>query len=58
MVNRLLPYHVFQHPKDDLEAVKEINVSKGKAKAVDRDLLNEIQGVQSFFAVACSLINY
>lgn len=32
-VNRLLPYHVFQHPKED--------TGKGKRKATEEDLLKE-----------------
>lgn len=33
IVNRLLPYHIFQHPKED--------TGKGKRKATEADLLKE-----------------
>lgn len=43
-LNRLLPYHVFQHPKIDLDSMRGI---KGKAKATEADLLREeIRGEQ------------
>jgi hypothetical protein len=35
VINRLLPYHLFQQPKDDLESMISI---KGKEKAVADDL--------------------
>ncbi|KAJ7579112.1 hypothetical protein C8J56DRAFT_834838 [Mycena floridula] len=44
VVNRLLPYHVFQQPKDDLE-----NIGKGKAKATEAQL--EIHDTK--FALQC-----
>ena len=40
VVDRLLPYHVFQHPREDL-----LKVSKGKQKATETDLLrSELEG--------------
>lgn len=40
-VNRLLPYHIFQHPKED--------TGKGKRKATEADLLKEeIKGASIF----------
>jgi hypothetical protein len=39
VVNRLLPYHVFQYPKDDLKAM--MPNGKGKAKATPEDELRE-----------------
>lgn len=42
VVRRLLPYHVFQHPKEDFIDTS----SKGKRKATEEDLLREeIAGV-------------
>lgn len=46
VVNRLLPYHVFQHPQIDLDAMRGI---KGKAKATEADLLKE--EIRGAFAV-------
>ena len=44
VVNRLLPYHVFQYPRDDLNAM--ISHGKGKAKASPEDeLREELRGV-------------
>lgn len=37
-VRRLLPYHIFQHPKEDLLAPTG---RKGKRKATEEDLLRE-----------------
>lgn len=51
VVRRLLPYHIFQHPKEDLEAIAYSNSpapisGKGKRKASEEDLLREeIAGV-------------
>ena len=40
VVDRLLPYHVFQHPREDL-----LNVCKGKQKATETDILrSELEG--------------
>ena len=42
VVRRLLPFHVFQHPKEDFTGTS----SKGKRKATEEDLLREeIAGV-------------
>ncbi|TFK25688.1 hypothetical protein FA15DRAFT_638914 [Coprinopsis marcescibilis] len=49
VVKRLLPYHVFQQPKEDLQTVLD---GKGKGKSVDRDLeTTEIQ--ETRFAIEC-----
>jgi len=45
VVKRLLPYHVFQQPKEDLEMV---TFGKGKGRAVDYDLKTEIEGAPIF----------
>lgn len=37
VVNRLLPYHVFQIPQHDLDAFIGVSV-KGKEKAVEKEL--------------------
>ena len=40
VVDRLLPYHVYQHPRDDL-----LKVGKGKQKATETDILrSELEG--------------
>ena len=41
VINRLLPYHVFQQPRDDLE---RIILGKGKEKAVDDTWKVELRG--------------
>lgn len=46
VIRRLLPYHLFQHPKEDLDA---ITTGKGKEKAVEQDWREEIQGMQQQF---------
>lgn len=38
VVNRLLPYHIFQYPKHDLDIARG---TKGKAKATEIDYLKE-----------------
>ena len=43
VIRRLLPYHLFQHPKEDLDAV---TTGKGKEKAVEHDWREEIRGKQ------------
>ncbi|KAL5507472.1 hypothetical protein ACEPAH_6928 [Sanghuangporus vaninii] len=49
VVQRLLPYHIYQHPRHDLD---EMRGSKGKAKASEVELLREeIQ--ESKFALEC-----
>lgn len=42
VVRRLLPYHIYQQPYDDLELLKP---SKGKQKATTSDLKEEIKGI-------------
>lgn len=44
VVNRLLPYHVFQHPKSDPDVLKRGNPVKGKGKALDCDMEIDIKG--------------
>jgi len=41
VINRLLPYHVFQQPRDDLERIIS---GKGKEKAVDDAWKVELRG--------------
>lgn len=43
VVNRLLPYHVFQHPNKDLDTIAKGD--KGKRKATNQDLVDEITGM-------------
>lgn len=43
VIRRLLPYHLFQYPKEDLDA---ITAGKGKEKAVEQDWREEIRGMQ------------
>jgi hypothetical protein len=57
VVNRLLPYHIFQHPWDDLDAVVRGTIHKGKGKATDSDLADEIEGTKALFTYAHH-INY
>ncbi|KAG5648489.1 hypothetical protein DXG03_003100 [Asterophora parasitica] len=49
VVERLLPYHVFQQPKEDLDFL--IQGSKGKRKATEEDLVDEIR--ETKFALEC-----
>ncbi|GLB37476.1 putative conserved region of unknown function on GLTSCR protein [Lyophyllum shimeji] len=49
VVNRLLPYHVFQHPKEDLDDL--IKGGKGKRKATEEDIKKEIE--ETKFALEC-----
>lgn len=46
VVNRLLPYHVFQHPSKDLDTIERDN--KGKSKATNQDLADEIAGTSPY----------
>ncbi|KAG5639395.1 hypothetical protein H0H81_002927 [Sphagnurus paluster] len=48
-VNRLLPYHIFQQPKDDLHFV--IKGGKGKGKETEQHLHQEIR--ETKFALEC-----
>ena len=38
VVDRLLPYHIYQHPQKDFDAM---HCSKGKGKATEANLLRE-----------------
>ena len=41
VVNRLLPYHIFQHPREDL-----LIASKGKRRATETEILqSELAGI-------------
>lgn len=44
VVNRLLPYHVFQQPDEDLSALLNRKRSKGKEKARHNETRQEIEG--------------
>lgn len=44
VVTRLLPYHVFQQPKEDLELLTTMRRDKGKEKATAEDLKTELSG--------------
>lgn len=47
VVKRLLPYHIFQYPKEDLMNIS--GYAKGKRKATEEELLREeIAGVSPF----------
>lgn len=46
VVDRLLPYHIFLHPKEDLRPLTDpcpstLHSRKGKRKATEEDLLRE-----------------
>jgi hypothetical protein len=43
VVNRLLPYHVFQQPDEDMKLLNRKN-SKGKEKAEHGEIREEIKG--------------
>ncbi|KAG7440031.1 uncharacterized protein BT62DRAFT_938455 [Guyanagaster necrorhizus] len=51
IIKRLLPYHVYQQPSDDLHALIHGNVGKGKGKATHDDLNREIH--ETKFALEC-----
>lgn len=44
VVARLLPYHVFQQPQDDLNAVKQSWKGKEKMTSLEDELVEEITG--------------
>ncbi|KII92587.1 hypothetical protein PLICRDRAFT_172660 [Plicaturopsis crispa FD-325 SS-3] len=50
VVQRLLPYHIFQQPKEDLDAITKQD-DKGKGKATENDLAQEI--AETKFALQC-----
>ncbi|KAI0949536.1 hypothetical protein AcW1_009122 [Taiwanofungus camphoratus] len=55
VVKRLLPYHVFQHPKrdlDDVQSRRKPSSRKGKCKATEEDLLRE-EIAETKFALEC-----
>ncbi|KIJ61320.1 hypothetical protein HYDPIDRAFT_116082 [Hydnomerulius pinastri MD-312] len=51
VVNRLLPYHVFQQPDEDLKSLLDRKRSKGKEKAKHDELREEIE--ETRFALSC-----
>ncbi|KAH8080267.1 hypothetical protein BXZ70DRAFT_641162 [Cristinia sonorae] len=51
VVKRLLPYHVFQHPMEDLIPLTQ-PAGKGKMKATEEDLLRE-EIAETKFALEC-----
>jgi hypothetical protein len=53
VVNRLLPYHVFQQPQEDL--AKIIHDKKGKGKATENNLGAEIAGQWLYLLMGHSL---
>lgn len=48
VVNRLLPYHVFQQPDEDLGSLLNRTRSKGKEKARHHEIRQEIEGETEF----------
>lgn len=48
VVNRLLPYHVFQQPDEDLNSLLNRKRSKGKEKARHPEIRQEIDGEGKF----------
>ncbi|TFK90586.1 hypothetical protein K466DRAFT_543279 [Polyporus arcularius HHB13444] len=56
VLNRLLPYHVFQQPKEDLDVLIQYGTPlpsrKGKRKATEEDLLRE-EIADTKFALEC-----
>ena len=58
VVERLLPYHVFQHPRQDLDALLK-GGDKGKGKATEADLLREeIRGERQEECTFLCLLQY
>lgn len=53
VVNRLLPYHVYQYPKDDLMSM--MSDAKGKAKAT---CSNELQEYRGNYPILCDFRRY
>ncbi|KAL4073974.1 hypothetical protein V8B97DRAFT_1271461 [Scleroderma yunnanense] len=51
VVNRLLPYHIFQQPQDDLRALTQSRRYKGKEKVDCSELRQEIEDTR--FALSC-----
>ncbi|KAK0195699.1 hypothetical protein F5146DRAFT_1026722 [Armillaria mellea] len=51
VVKRLLPYHIYQQPPEDLHTLIHGNVGKGKGKATNDDLNREIH--ETKFALEC-----
>jgi hypothetical protein len=45
VIRRLLPYHVYQHPKEDIQAFLGVSDRKGKRKAIESDLATEVAGL-------------
>ena len=53
VVNRLLPYHIFYLPQEDLDELVNKQYSKGKRKASSADALVDIRG-ECFLHVSSS----
>ncbi|KAK0212562.1 hypothetical protein DFS33DRAFT_1282655 [Desarmillaria ectypa] len=51
VVKRLLPYHIYQQPPEDLHALIHGNIDKGKGKVTNDDLNREIY--ETKFALEC-----
>ncbi|KAK0460987.1 uncharacterized protein EV420DRAFT_1529533 [Desarmillaria tabescens] len=51
VVKRLLPYHIYQQPPEDLQELIHGNTDKGKGKATNDDLNREIH--ETKFALEC-----
>ena len=58
VVNRLLPYHIFQHPQENLDPAMRGVVDKGKGKTTSHDPANEIEGTTTFvyINILCRLL--
>ncbi|KAK7692740.1 hypothetical protein QCA50_004373 [Cerrena zonata] len=52
VIQRLLPYHIFQHPAEDIAVLCRGSISKGKRKATEEDLLRE-EIAETRFALEC-----
>ena len=53
VVDRLLPYHVFQHPREDL-----LKVHKGKRRATETEILQSELAGTSFARMRCRSLAY
>ena len=52
VVDRLLPYHIYQHPRRDLDELRDL---KGKGKATELDTLKEeIKGTITLLIIWCN----
>lgn len=53
VVQRLLPYHIFQQPHEDLHSLMQSKRNKGKEKAQDPDVQQEIEGEPKHETLGC-----